>query len=149
MPKRKILESESEEVSDLSPPPADLLEPGHQQNGIMEGPLVKRRRTKQTTKPSTDEQEGKKTRERNTKVEHIQAEEVEGVSNTASRTKGRAKVKTEVKEEELVGNGEITETKIKRKRKTKEEKEAEAMPLAARTIGHKLFIGAHVSAAGG
>ncbi|KAI4736106.1 AP endonuclease [Aureobasidium sp. EXF-12298] len=29
------------------------------------------------------------------------------------------------------------------------EKEAEAMPLAARTLGHKLFIGAHVSAAGG
>ncbi|KAI4755603.1 AP endonuclease [Aureobasidium sp. EXF-3400] len=42
-----------------------------------------------------------------------------------------------------------TKPKVVKKRKTKEEKEAEAMPLAARTIGHKLFIGAHVSAAGG
>lgn len=42
-----------------------------------------------------------------------------------------------------------TKAKVVRKRKTKEEKEAEAMPLAARTTGHKLFIGAHVSAAGG
>ncbi|KAF2088572.1 DNA-lyase, partial [Saccharata proteae CBS 121410] len=36
-----------------------------------------------------------------------------------------------------------------RKRKTKEEKDAEAMPLAARTLGSKLAIGAHVSSAGG
>ena len=39
--------------------------------------------------------------------------------------------------------------KPKRKRKTKEEKEAEAMPLAARTIGLRHYIGAHVSMAGG
>lgn len=38
---------------------------------------------------------------------------------------------------------------VKRKRKTKEEKEAEAMPLAARTVGSRLFIGAHVSIASG
>jgi AP endonuclease-1 len=44
---------------------------------------------------------------------------------------------------------EAAKPKVVRKRKTKEEKEAEAMPLAARTVGHKLFIGAHVSAAGG
>jgi len=44
---------------------------------------------------------------------------------------------------------ETTKPKVVRKRKTKEEKEAEEMPLAARTVGHKLFIGAHVSAAGG
>ncbi|KAH0292603.1 AP endonuclease, partial [Aureobasidium sp. EXF-3399] len=44
---------------------------------------------------------------------------------------------------------EATKPKVVRKRKTKEEKEAEEMPLAARTVGHKLFIGAHVSAAGG
>jgi AP endonuclease 1 len=40
-------------------------------------------------------------------------------------------------------------TAVKRQRKTKEEKDAEAMPLAARTVGSKLFLGAHVSAAGG
>lgn len=37
----------------------------------------------------------------------------------------------------------------KRARKTKEEKEAEAMPLAVRTKGLKMFVGAHVSAAKG
>lgn len=43
--------------------------------------------------------------------------------------------------------------KVKKKRKTKEEKEAEAMPLAARTaigtLKRAMFIGAHVSGAGG
>ncbi|KAI9673906.1 MAG: hypothetical protein M1817_002112 [Caeruleum heppii] len=39
--------------------------------------------------------------------------------------------------------------KVKRKRKTKEEKDAEAMPLAARTMGLKMYIGAHVSCAKG
>ena len=37
----------------------------------------------------------------------------------------------------------------KRKRKTKEEKEAEAMPLAARTTGLRMFVGAHTSIAKG
>lgn len=44
---------------------------------------------------------------------------------------------------------EDTPKKVKRRRKTKEEKEAEAMPLAARTVGIQMFIGAHVSAAKG
>lgn len=39
--------------------------------------------------------------------------------------------------------------KPKRKKKTKEEKEAEAMPLAARTKGLNMFVGAHVSMAKG
>ena len=39
--------------------------------------------------------------------------------------------------------------KTRRKRKTKEEKEAEAMPVAARTNGLRMFIGAHVSIATG
>jgi len=42
-----------------------------------------------------------------------------------------------------------TPAKVKRKRKTKEEKEAEMLPLATRTVGSKLLLGAHVSAAGG
>ena len=45
------------------------------------------------------------------------------------------------------------EKKSTKKRKTKEEKEAEAMPLAARTVvgtlKKALYIGAHVSGAGG
>lgn len=55
----------------------------------------------------------------------------------------------EVKAEEQGGEDGIVVKKVKRKRKTKEEKEAEAMPLAARSIGTKLFVGAHVSSAGG
>jgi len=42
-----------------------------------------------------------------------------------------------------------TPAKVKRKRKTKEEKEAEMLPFAPRTVGSKLLLGAHVSAAGG
>ncbi|TKA69279.1 hypothetical protein B0A55_08521, partial [Friedmanniomyces simplex] len=48
-------------------------------------------------------------------------------------------------------NGEVVEKRVKVKRKSKAEKERELvdMPLAARAVGHKLLIGAHVSAAGG
>ena len=39
--------------------------------------------------------------------------------------------------------------KVSRKRKTKEEKELEMQPLAARTTGLRMYVGAHVSAAKG
>jgi len=44
---------------------------------------------------------------------------------------------------------EGAQKKSTRKRKTKEEKEAEAMPLATRTHGLSMFVGAHVSCAKG
>ena len=62
-----------------------------------------------------------------------------------SKTKQKAKTKTE---EETDEDGESLK-KVKRRRKTKEEKEAEAMPLATRTVGLRMFIGAHVSCAKG
>lgn len=70
--------------------------------------------------------------------------------STKTAPKGRGR-KTAVKEdpESVKGEGKAAEQPAKKKRKTKEEKEAEAMPLAARTAGHKLYIGAHVSSAGG
>ncbi|KAL8667483.1 MAG: hypothetical protein Q9202_000699 [Teloschistes flavicans] len=46
-------------------------------------------------------------------------------------------------------HGEEAPKSNKRARKTKEEKEAEAMPLVARSIGLRMFIGAHVSGAKG
>ena len=49
----------------------------------------------------------------------------------------------------IVEKSDAGKTQSKRKRKTKEDKAVEAMPLAVRTLGHKLFIGAHVSSAGG
>ena len=70
-----------------------------------------------------------------------------------------AKRKTTVKRETKDLDGEeisreldeegATPKKTKRTRKTKEEKEAEAMPIAARTTGLRMFIGAHVSGAKG
>lgn len=75
--------------------------------------------------------------------------EVEGtVDSEASPIKDRRKTKVEEAEED-VEEGDDGPKKIKRKRKTKEEKELEAMPIAARTNGLRLFIGAHVSGAKG
>ncbi|KAK5027715.1 DNA-(apurinic or apyrimidinic site) lyase [Exophiala sideris] len=66
-----------------------------------------------------------------------------------AKPKRRRKAKEE-KEEEVDEPGADGEPKKpKRKRKTKEEKEAEAMPLAARTVGSKLYVGAHTSIAKG
>lgn len=53
-----------------------------------------------------------------------------------------------LKEEEVEPADDATK-KVKRRRKTKEEKEAEAMPLAGRTNGMRMFVGAHVSSAKG
>lgn len=78
------------------------------------------------------------------KEEDVRSDE-EGVNPTP---KGRKSTKPAAKQE-LDDEEKVTEKPAKKKRKTKEEKEAEAMPLAARTVGHKLFIGAHVSSAGG
>ena len=80
------------------------------------------------------------------------AEENKSLKPTSKR---QPRKKVEVKEEEIKAKEDeapataAVANPAKKKRKTKEEKEAEAMPLAARTIGHKLFIGAHVSSAGG
>ncbi|KAL8908017.1 MAG: hypothetical protein Q9171_005626 [Xanthocarpia ochracea] len=52
-------------------------------------------------------------------------------------------------EEAEQANDEPPPKKVKRKRKTKEEKGAEAMPLAERSIGLSMFVGAHVSGAKG
>jgi AP endonuclease-1 len=91
----------------------------------------------------------------------VKEEEVEVVNFELSAdetpkkgTKRKIKVKKVVEkkegeaEEELNENGTVKK-KVTRKRKTKEEKEAEAMPLAARTLGSKILVGAHVSSAGG
>ncbi|KAL2045019.1 hypothetical protein N7G274_002794 [Stereocaulon virgatum] len=84
------------------------------------------------------------------KIQRKRIAEVEEEAVDSEASPKKAKQKTELKDEE--GKGEDSEEgskKIKRKRKTKEEKEAEAMPLAARTTGLQMFLGAHVSAAKG
>lgn len=73
----------------------------------------------------------------------------EELGSSAQKTKRKSKVtRTTELEEVEQGDAEVP-TKTRRKRKTKEEKEAEAMPLAARTVGLNMFIGAHVSIATG
>ncbi|KAL8829831.1 MAG: hypothetical protein Q9191_001783 [Dirinaria sp. TL-2023a] len=76
---------------------------------------------------------------------------VDGSETTKkSKVNKTAKVKPEAAEGDEEGDGEgETPKKPIRKRKTKEEKEAEAMPLAARTVGLNMFVGAHVSCAKG
>ena len=113
--------------------------------------------------------------QKKTKVEvEAVTEEIIG-SNTPKRSRKRAKVSIEAEAEEQASSpttlekskkkrkkagteehgGEEEEVvddapkKPKRKRKTKEEKEAEAMPLAVRTTGLKMYLGAHVSSAKG
>jgi AP endonuclease-1 len=60
--------------------------------------------------------------------------------------KKESAVKTEGGDIDVKSEAEAASRKA---RKTKEEKEAEAMPLAPRTSGLKMFVGAHVSAAKG
>ena len=60
----------------------------------------------------------------------------------------KSKITVEVEKDKKEGSAEPP-TKVKRPRKTKEQKEAEMLPLALRTEGLRMFIGAHVSGAGG
>lgn len=97
-----------------------------------------------------EEQQDVTPRKRQRRTTEVKEEEAEVDGNTSKPAlKGRTKKSTEVKKEAEDVDGKAAEQPTKKKRKTKEEKEAEAMPLAARTVGHKLFIGAHVSSAGG
>lgn len=71
---------------------------------------------------------------------------------SAEKPKGPGGKRQKVEVDEN-SDGEIEGKKDKKKRKTKEEKESEAMPLAARTavgsLKKAMYIGAHVSGAGG
>jgi len=80
-----------------------------------------------------------------TTVKLVEVEETTDAPKPKGKQRKRSGKKTGADKPE----GEDTPPKVKKKRKTKEEKEAEAMPLAARTSGTKLLLGAHVSAAGG
>ena len=75
-------------------------------------------------------------------------------SKTKQKPRTKRKSESETDNEIKTANGEVvngdgTVKKPARKRKTKEEKEAEAMPLAARTTGAAVYVGAHVSIAKG
>ncbi|KAL9125219.1 MAG: hypothetical protein Q9217_005537 [Psora testacea] len=122
---------------------------------------------RQKTAVAKEKDEIKKPLLRKTKHKiSLEVEEEINVGTEASpvRTKKETKVKEEFDEQtvtsarktqtksKVIGEAEVDEggeKKVKRRRKTKEEKEAETMPLAARTNGLRMFIGAHVSGAKG
>ncbi|KAK4614142.1 Apurinic-apyrimidinic endonuclease 1 [Fulvia fulva] len=149
-PKRKLKQEPADET-------AELLEVnGTATNGVngdAAAPTKKRRTKKESIEATVTEEQPAATpkRSRATKVKVEVEEEEEAVEGAApSLPKRKRKVKEEIKQEEEVdGNGEVVEKTAKKKRKTKEERDAEMIPLASRTLGHRLFIGAHVSAAGG
>ncbi|KAL9038474.1 MAG: hypothetical protein Q9214_005266, partial [Letrouitia sp. 1 TL-2023] len=78
----------------------------------------------------------------------IQTEEI-GAKSQEDIPKEKKNQSPSKEDENGVADGDGSPKKVKRKRKTKEEKEAEAMPLASRTKGLQMFIGAHVSIAKG
>jgi AP endonuclease 1 len=63
--------------------------------------------------------------------------------------KGRKKAIKNEESEDSAQESNSKAAKPTRKRKTAEEKAAEAMPLAARSVGLKMFVGAHTSIAKG
>jgi AP endonuclease-1 len=101
----------------------------------------------------------KATTKKRVKRQVEEAEEIIGNGTSATPSR-KIRVKKEVEEDEevqdtqvIADGSEVAVKKVQRKRKTKEEKEAEAMPLAARTAVNTLkkamYLGAHISAAGG
>lgn len=165
MPKRKLTQDPSAELSDILPPPAGLLGDtkivdgaAAAPNGVNNSVASKKRKTKdskqEVVESDTNINDVKQQKPaRATRKRRVKYEEESGSQDSQQVTTARGKKReVKVKKEEAVRDEPedgTTQKKVKRKRKTKEEKEAEAMPLAARTVGHKLFIGAHVSSAGG
>lgn len=162
MPKRKAVPEFPVDDSDLSPPPNDLKEGASaliNANADLDSEILPNKRQKTTksapksgtatkaTNGAVASTPKRATRTRKVKVESEEEEASEEAAKPAPK-KRQSKARV-VKEEESGEDVKSTEKPAKKKRKTKEEKEAEAMPLAARTVGHKLFIGAHVSSAGG
>jgi AP endonuclease-1 len=139
MPKRRALIKHESTESELSPPPADLLDEAPSNIPELSEPARKKRKVKTESIELEVQTLAKAKPQRKTVVKEdvIKKEEVE---SSASKTKRKAQASD---------LGLKPASGVKGKRKTKEEKEAEAMPLLERTIGHKLFIGAHVSSAGG
>lgn len=85
----------------------------------------------------------------------VKKEQVDDTELVSSVEAGRRESVTKSEDGDIAVKTEIEAAAVIQKkparkgRKTKEEKEAEAMPLAVRTQGLKMFVGAHVSAAKG
>jgi AP endonuclease-1 len=138
----------SEESSALSSAVSDIPESAATQPASNKPTGTKRKRQlKQPVYKEDEEEEDDEPEEKAAPVKRSRQTKAAKVDQPISPPPKKATTSTKPVEE--TQEAETTKPKVVRKRKTKEEKEAETMPLAARTIGHKLFIGAHVSAAGG
>jgi AP endonuclease-1 len=82
---------------------------------------------------------------------YLQEETANAENSTLPTTEELTEVKSEasvkVNEEEI--KEQTSATKATRKRRSTKKEEAEIMPLRVRTQGLRMFVGAHVSAAGG
>ncbi|KAK3674471.1 DNA-(apurinic or apyrimidinic site) lyase [Recurvomyces mirabilis] len=147
MPKRRAAVQEEAEESDLSPPPAGLLDVDAtvvSTNGdVDKEPPTKKHKARQAA-----EVKSKKVKVEVKQEVKIEAEGEEAETAPKKRRKGKTEVKVEENAVDEDGNV-VSKVKTKRKSKAEKERELVEMPLAARTIGHKLLIGAHVSASGG
>ncbi|KJX92748.1 hypothetical protein TI39_contig5829g00019 [Zymoseptoria brevis] len=141
MPKRKVSKLVEEDAEGLAPP-SDAP--------IKKASSSKRQKVKDEPQAVAGSPSTKKrvSTPRATKQKPQVEPDIEKKDSITSPTKAKKRTKKQVKAENGVV-GEDEEKKVVRKRKTKEEKKAEEMPLAARTIGHKLCLGAHISSAGG
>lgn len=157
-PKRKAVKQLKREDSELSPPPEDLEDAKSvTARAAVDGssPGKKRKIKKEAVEEEEREETPKKParkRASKAKVETEEAGEANadvGADETPKSKVKRKAVKKEVKTEDEGEDGDVKT--VKKKRQSKAEKEANLImnPLAARTVGHKLFIGAHVSASGG
>jgi AP endonuclease-1 len=162
MPKRKAVQAPVVDDSDLSPPPnnldegaAALANVNADLNSTTQQPTKKRKTASSIVKTETATETANgtvaTTQRRIARTRKVKPEPEEEESACSSEEAPKPAPKKRQPKAKVVKkeDPEEEEKPIKKKRKTKEEKEAEAMPLSARTIGHKLFIGAHVSSAGG
>lgn len=110
----------------------------------------KRTRTSQTltngTESPSSPRSTRKTAVNTTEAEPLALLEEEEVKVFVKKSPGR-KPKKEAEEDEDEDEGDGA--KPKRTRKTQAQKDEEAMPLAVRTMGSKMFVGAHTSIAKG
>ncbi len=120
-------------------------------NGNGDQPPTRKRKATESLKNK------KRTKKEQADADEEEEKKLDAETPTNRKQKARdiAKKIKEVKdqdtdiEDEVKSLNDDTPQKAKRKRKSKEEKEAEAMPLAARTTGLRMYVGAHVSIAKG
>ncbi|KAJ5179839.1 Endodeoxyribonuclease IV [Penicillium capsulatum] len=113
----------------------------------------KRQRSTINLKESSESEEDPAPKKQTTKSTSAKAKKpvdsVPGAESHKVVTNVKKEEETRIKTEAGTPPSAPKAKPVKKGKKTKEEKEAEAMPLAPRTQGLRMFVGAHVSAAKG